>query len=95
LPLDQRHLYLQLISQRSRESHAWGVVSSYSVGGSASRRPHVRASPCSGFQRSAKRVVLLRGRVGSQPQRDVGWLHRVSYHAYQVFAQGVQVGFVS
>ena len=34
------------------------------------------------------------GRVGTQPQRDVGGLHRLPYHPYQVVAQCLQVGLV-
>jgi hypothetical protein len=34
-------------------------------------------------------------RLGSQPQRDVGWLHCLPYHLYQVVAQRLQVGFLA
>ena len=30
-------------------------------------------------------------RIGAQPQRDVRWLHRLTYHPYQVVAQCLQV----
>src|SRR5215211_4648575 len=31
----------------------------------------------------------------AQPQGDVGWLHGLLYHVYQVVVQGVQVRFVA
>src|SRR5215204_7416516 len=34
-------------------------------------------------------------RLGFQPQRNVGWLHSLPYHTYQVLAQGVQVCLVA
>src|SRR5215216_3029654 len=37
----------------------------------------------------------LLSRFGTQPQRDVGGLHRLSNHPYEVVAQGVQVCFVT
>ena len=30
-------------------------------------------------------------RIGTQPQRHVGGLHRLPYHTYRVVAQGVEV----
>src|SRR5215203_1291007 len=40
------------------------------------------------------RQLALRGLVGAQPQRDVGWLHSLPYHPHQVVAQGIQVRLV-
>src|SRR5215204_6563739 len=40
-------------------------------------------------------LLALPGRIGTQPQRDVSGLHRLSHHSYQVLAQGVHVRFVS
>ena len=34
-------------------------------------------------------------RIGVQPQPDVGWLHRLPYHSYQIVAQRAQVCFVA
>src|SRR5215208_5014316 len=34
-------------------------------------------------------------RLGFQPQRNVGWLHSLPYHTYQVLAQCVQVCLVA
>src|SRR5215210_671970 len=39
--------------------------------------------------------TMLRLTVGTQPQGDVGWLHRLLHHTHQVVAKGVQVRFVS
>src|SRR5215210_3474091 len=52
------------------------------------------------FQTSVNWVSLLRllavsRRIGAQPQRHVGWLHRLPYHPYQVVAQGIQVRLIS
>jgi hypothetical protein len=33
-------------------------------------------------------------RFGTQPQRDVGWLRRLAYHAYQIFVQVLQIPLV-
>src|SRR5215210_682374 len=41
------------------------------------------------------RLLSLRERIGAQPQRDVGGLHRLPHHPYQVVAQGVQVCLIS
>jgi hypothetical protein len=38
---------------------------------------------------------LLRYRIGAQPQRDVGWLRRLSNHPHQIAAQGLQVCLIS
>jgi hypothetical protein len=35
------------------------------------------------------------GWVGTQPQRDVGWLHRLPHDSYEVTAQGVEVRLVT
>ena len=40
-------------------------------------------------------LLALRSCIEAQPQRDVGWLHRISYHPYQVIAQRLQVSFVA
>jgi hypothetical protein len=40
-------------------------------------------------------LLLLRGRIGAQPQRDVGWLHRLPHHAHQVVVQRLKVRLVS
>jgi hypothetical protein len=36
----------------------------------------------------------LRSRPWAQPQRDMGWLHRLPYHHFQFVVQGVQVRLV-
>src|SRR5215208_1751108 len=36
-------------------------------------------------------LLTLRGRLGAQPQRDVGRLHRLPYHGYQFVVQRLQV----
>src|ERR671910_3397985 len=33
--------------------------------------------------------------LGSQPQGDVGWLHRLPYHTHQVVVEGFQVRLVT
>jgi hypothetical protein len=38
--------------------------------------------------------LALSGRLGAQPQRDVGGLHRFIYHAYQVASQCLKVRLV-
>jgi hypothetical protein len=40
-------------------------------------------------------LLTLLSRLGSQPQRGVGGLHRLPYHPNQVVAQCLQVRFVS
>src|SRR5918995_6293275 len=39
--------------------------------------------------------LLFRARLRTQPQRDVGWLHRLPYHPYQGVAQGGEICFVA
>jgi hypothetical protein len=39
-------------------------------------------------------LLTLRGRLGAQPQRDVGRLHRLPYHVYQFVVQRLQVRLV-
>src|SRR5215208_2617752 len=39
-------------------------------------------------------LLAIWGRLGTQPQGDVGWLHRLPHLPYQVVAQGVQVCLV-
>src|SRR5215217_5378394 len=34
-------------------------------------------------------LLALRGRIGTQPQRDVLRLHRLPYHPHQIVAQGI------
>jgi hypothetical protein len=56
--------------------------------------------PKGGTKRWSKLNLLLpfaspRGWVGTQPQRDVGWLHRLPHDSYEVTAQGVEVGIVT
>ena len=41
------------------------------------------------------RLLALLCWLGAQPQRDVGGLHRLPDHPYEVVAQGVQVRLVS
>src|SRR5215208_7277128 len=36
-------------------------------------------------------LLTLRGRLGTQPQRDVGRLHCLPYHGYQFVVQRLQV----
>ena len=43
---------------------------------------------------SVEHVVALSGGIRAQPQRDVGRLHRLPYHPYEVIAQGVQIRLV-
>jgi hypothetical protein len=45
--------------------------------------------------RSVGHVVLLRGSIGSQPQRDVRRLHRLSHHSHQIVGQRVEVGLIA
>ena len=33
-----------------------------------------------------------RSRIGAQPQGDVGWLHRLPYHPYEVVVQRLLAG---
>ena len=40
-------------------------------------------------------LLTLRSRIGAQPQGDVGWLHSLPYHPYEVIAQGIQVSLIS
>src|SRR5215217_8085072 len=40
-------------------------------------------------------LPVFRGPLGTQPHRDVGWLHRLPYHLYQVVVQCLQVRFVA
>src|SRR5215203_5936881 len=40
-----------------------------------------RPAPCSRLLRSAGRLISLRGCIRAQPQRDVGWLHRLPDHS--------------
>src|SRR5215210_4374200 len=40
------------------------------------------------------RFVLLHSCVRTQPQRDVGWLHRLPYHPHQIVAQGLKIRLV-
>ena len=40
-------------------------------------------------------LFALRSRLGAQPQRDVGRLHRLVYHSYEVVAQCIQIRLVS
>jgi hypothetical protein len=40
-------------------------------------------------------LFALRACVGEQPQRDVGWLHRLPYHSHQIVAEGLQVCFMA
>src|SRR5215204_3268313 len=39
-------------------------------------------------------LLISRGRFGSQPQRDVGGLHRLPYHAYQFAVQCLQIHLI-
>src|SRR5215203_4331237 len=39
-------------------------------------------------------LLALPGCIRAQPQRDVGWLHRLPYHPYQIVAQCLKVCFV-
>jgi hypothetical protein len=41
------------------------------------------------------RLLALWSRLGTQPQREVGWLHRLPYHPYQIISQGFEVCFVA
>jgi hypothetical protein len=41
------------------------------------------------------RLPALWSRVGSQPQGDVGGLHRLPYDSYEVAAQGVEIRLVT
>src|SRR5215212_2292369 len=34
-------------------------------------------------------------RIGTPPQRDVGWMHRLPYHTHQVVIEGFQVRLVT
>jgi Transposase domain (DUF772) len=43
---------------------------------------------------AASLPARLRWRIGAQPQRNVGWLHRLPYHAYQIIAHGIQVRLI-
>ena len=63
-------------------------------------RPNPRSERCSypfsdSFSRTFvnKRLLVrqlaLRGLIGAQPQRDVGRLHRLPHHPYEIIAQGV------
>src|SRR5215218_5217568 len=40
-------------------------------------------------------LLNLLSPLGTQPQGDVGGLHRLPYHPYQVIAQGLKVCFVA
>jgi hypothetical protein len=40
-------------------------------------------------------LLVLRGRLGTQPQGDVGWLHRLPYRPHEVAAQCLHVRFVA
>src|SRR5215208_8376701 len=57
--------------------------------------------PPKGWTKRWSRLKLLLpsaspwGWVGTQPQRDVGWLHRLPHDSYEVTAQGVEVGIVT
>src|SRR5688572_24453604 len=46
-------------------------------------------------RQSLLRLPYVSRRIWAQPQSDVGGLHRLPHHTYQVVAQGVQVCFVS
>jgi hypothetical protein len=37
-----------------------------------------------GFSDGSPLLLVLQDRIRMQPQRDVGWLHRLPYHPYQV-----------
>jgi hypothetical protein len=45
-----------------------------------------------------KRVLVyppvFGGRVGTQPQSDVSWLHRLPHHSHQVVAQCIKIRLV-
>jgi hypothetical protein len=49
----------------------------------------------SGLLRSAGRVILLRGCVWAQPQRDVRRLHGLPHHPHQFVVQRVEVGLLA
>ena len=40
-------------------------------------------------------LMVLRGRLGTQPQGDVGGLHRLPYHTHEIIAKRVQVCLVA
>src|SRR5215208_5053027 len=40
-------------------------------------------------------LLAIWGRLGAQPQRDVGGLHRLPHHPYQVVAQCLKVSFIA
>jgi hypothetical protein len=44
--------------------------------------------------RSLVCLLTLRSRLRSQPQRDVGGLHRLPYHTYQIIAECVEVRLI-
>src|SRR5829696_5540252 len=39
-------------------------------------------------------LLALRSRIGMQPQRDVGGLHRLPYHSHQIHLQRLEVRLV-
>ena len=52
-----------------------------------------RERACSDVGKFRRLICLLTllSSLRSQPQRNVGWLHRVPYHTYQIVAQGLKV----
>jgi hypothetical protein len=47
--------------------------------------------PFKGTRQSLVCLLALRNPLGTQPQRDVGWRHRLPYYPYQVIPLSVQV----
>src|SRR5919199_3026642 len=43
---------------------------------------------------TARRLGLVLSCIGTQPQRDVRRLHRLSDHSNKIFVRGIQVSFV-
>src|SRR5215203_6512046 len=68
----------------------------WDVDGRAMPAGHTRRpAPCSRLLRSAGCLVSFRGCIGTQPQRDVCWLHSLPDHSQQIVTQGVEVRLVS